>query len=1104
MADQDLLKTIKHVRGRWKLALVLRGAIICVAAALLLLALSAVGFAQFGFTVSTVIALRWIVGLAALAVLGVAVIRPAMRTVSDERVALYIEEREPALQSLLISAIETPNAETGIARALIQRAAAQCRNIDHGTRIEQRRLKRNGFALAGAIIIAIGVIGAGPVPLRTSARALFLPTPVAEAAGVMSIVALPGNDTIARGADIAVSAQLRGFNAEETTVVVRDSSGEWKRWSMSPSEERGKFEAVLFDVTQATEYYIESNTIRSPTYRIEVADAPYVKSLTLEYQFPAYTGMPSKRVEDAGDIVAPKGTVVRVIAETSSGVAEGRLQLADARTIRMQPNNAGGVQATMRIFNDGLYHIELPGLDGRMTSASAQYAITVIADKPPIVRVDKPGRDIKVSAVDEVFVSASAEDDYGVSKLDLVYSVNGGAQQVKPLAAPGNAEPTVAGAHTFFLEELSLKPGDFVSYFVRASDNNAIDGARSATTDIYFVQIRPYSREFRESQQAGMPGQGQQQENQGALSEQQRQIIAATFNISRDRGTYTEQGYREALTTVELSQRRLREQVNTLLQRMQMRGVVGMDSIFKQISELLPQATREMSAAEERLQKQQPDEALTPEQKALQQLLRAEALYREVQVQMQQQQQGGGGGGTPPEDLADLFELDRDQLRNQYEQVQRSQEEQAQRQVDETLERLRELARRQQQEAERQREAAARGQQQQQQQGGAGGTGGGQRRLADEAEETARQLERLAREQNNAEMQDAARRLREAAESMRRASSQPDGRGLAEANAARQRLNEAQRRLQQNQRQSLQQRVDEARQRAEQLREQQRGIAQEAEQASGSQNGEQLRRLNDQKNQLGQGIAELENRLDRMSAEARGTNREASRKLQEAADGIRDSRVRERIRASQQNPQLRSREFNRAQEEQIARDLDKLNQQLGQASAASGEQSQENRGRAAAEQARGMAEGVEGMRDRARGAQAAPGGSANAQGQRGPGSAASTEVERQLRAEARARAGELQGLQRQLQQQGIDTRSLEDALDGLRALQSAGPYNDPEEVERLLAKVSRGLQDFEFGLRRALDDTNSQKLYQASPGQVPAQFKKAVEDYYRALAKKRQ
>ncbi|HEY0810015.1 MAG TPA: hypothetical protein VGD49_07620, partial [Longimicrobiales bacterium] len=322
MADQDLIKTIRHVRGRWKLALVLRGASICVITALVLIALSALGFAEFGFTAQTIAALRWIVGLSALAVFTFVVLLPALRTVSDERVALYIEEREPALQSVLISAIET-EPTSGLARALIARAAEQCRSLDFGVRIEHRRLKRNAYAFAGVVVIAAAILGAGPSPLRTSARALLLPNPDAEAAGVMSIAAFPGNDTIARGADLAVTAEMHGFKTDEAFVVVKDKSGEWRRWSMSAAQQAGRYEAVLFDVAESTDYYVEAKAVRSPTYRIEVVDAPFVKAVTLEYQFPAYTGLPSKRVTEGGDIVAPKGTLVRIIAATSSSVAEG-------------------------------------------------------------------------------------------------------------------------------------------------------------------------------------------------------------------------------------------------------------------------------------------------------------------------------------------------------------------------------------------------------------------------------------------------------------------------------------------------------------------------------------------------------------------------------------------------------------------------------------------------------------------------------------------------------------------------------------------------------------------------------------------------------------
>ncbi|MGF7473805.1 hypothetical protein WFJ45_24030, partial [Salmonella enterica subsp. enterica serovar Minnesota] len=77
------------------------------------------------FEPETIVALRWAVGIITMAVIGVAVIWPALRRVSDERVALYIEEHEPALQSLLISAIEVPAASAGLTRALIERAAAR-------------------------------------------------------------------------------------------------------------------------------------------------------------------------------------------------------------------------------------------------------------------------------------------------------------------------------------------------------------------------------------------------------------------------------------------------------------------------------------------------------------------------------------------------------------------------------------------------------------------------------------------------------------------------------------------------------------------------------------------------------------------------------------------------------------------------------------------------------------------------------------------------------------------------------------------------------------------------------------------------------------------
>src|SRR4029079_7538681 len=129
-------------------------------------------------------------------------------------------------------------------------------------------------------------------------------------------------------------------------------------------------------------------------------------------------------------------------------------------------------------------------------------------------------------------------DDFGVKQLDLIYSVNGGAEKAVSLYGKGAQPlPPVSAGHTVYLEESGVKPGDFVSYYAKAYDTDTVTGPKSTSSDIYFVKIMPFNQNFRQAQsQGGGGGGGGGRQNQaGALSEQERQIISATFNVERDR-----------------------------------------------------------------------------------------------------------------------------------------------------------------------------------------------------------------------------------------------------------------------------------------------------------------------------------------------------------------------------------------------------------------------------------------------------------------------------------------------------------------------------------------------------------------------------------------
>ena len=186
------------------------------------------------------------------------------------------------------------------------------------------------------------------------------------------------------------------------------------------------------------------------------------------------------------------------------------------------------------------------------------------------------------------------------------------------------------------------------------------------------------------------------------------------------------------------------------------------------------------------------------------------------------------------------------------------------------------------------------------------GNGGDlQRALAEQAEEAARQLEQLSRDQNRQDLADTARQLRNAADAMRRAAANGDpsargpGRGRRRAAARGAAAAAAQRRATRAERD-----VKDAQRQAEEIAQEQKDIANDAQRpaatpapiACGS-----AQMLGQRKDALEQKVAGLEKQLDRMAERDRArTRKDASRKLPEAANGIRDDKIKEKIRYSKQ------------------------------------------------------------------------------------------------------------------------------------------------------------------------------------------------------------
>jgi hypothetical protein len=92
---------------------------------------------------------------------------------------------------------------------------------------------------------------------------------------------------------------------------------------------------------------------------------------------------------------------------------------------------------------------------------------------------------------------------------------------------------------------------------------------------------------------------------------------------------------------------------------------------------------------------------------------------------------------------------------------------------------------------------------------------------------------------------------------------------------------------------------------------------------------------------------------------------------------------------------------------------------------------------------------------------------------------------------------ELRGL---LRQGNLDPNELDAILRALREMDDDRVYQDVTELQRLQTLVTDGLKRFEYGLRRRAEGVSNDVVLSGSE-EVPEEFRKLVEQYYRSLSK---
>ena len=534
--------------------------------------------------------------------------------------------------------------------------------------------------------------------------AVRLPAPASPGQVVASIrdglTVAPGDTELERGTSLVVMARFEAALPEKVDLVIRPDGGVERRVTLARSLSDPVFGGSVPGVSGDLTYRVEYGGRTTREFRVRVFEYPRLERADADLEFPAYTGLPARRIENTRRISAVEGTRLAWTLQLNQPVSVARLVPRDTNqpVLVLQPatNRAVALLAQVVLESGARYDLRLVDRAGRTNRVPAEFVVEVQTNRVPELRLARPRGDVRPSPLEELGFEGTVWDDFGVLGHGLAFSVGGAEPVTVDLGRDVPARERRTFRHLLALETLGVKPDQLVAWHAWAEDIGPDGAVRRTVGDLFFGEVRHFEEIFREAQgdEGEGEGEGEQGEQGGPatrLAELQKQVITATWKLQRDHGGRAQPGpaYAPDLAVVREAQE------TALAQAEEASG----DGSGAESQALWLAVTRAMESAVDGLKSADGAPAglggaLTAEQAAYQALLQLQA--REFQITRSRSRSRGQSAGNEQRQQQ-IDELDMERAENRYETESQAQapSDPARREELQVLNRLRELAQRQ-------------------------------------------------------------------------------------------------------------------------------------------------------------------------------------------------------------------------------------------------------------------------------------------------------------------------------------------------------------------------------------------------------------------------
>ena len=247
------------------------------------------------------------------------------------------------------------------------------------------------------------------------------------------------------------------------------------------SNKAGEFQFVIPKPKENIAFHIEANEVSSHQYELNVVTVPSIANFEMVLNFPGYLNKKAEIIKGTGNAVMPEGTRVTWRMNT---LATQRVEWIDAITKYGFVKQENQFLLSKNIVQNTDYQI-VTSNNKVQNYEKLNYQISVVKDQYPTISVGNAPDSLKI---EKNYVLGQVSDDYGLSKLQVVYY-----PKDKPnLAKRGTiaVKRDVYDQFVFsFPSNLPVEQGVSYEYYFEVFDNDAIHNFKSTKSSVFSNRI---------------------------------------------------------------------------------------------------------------------------------------------------------------------------------------------------------------------------------------------------------------------------------------------------------------------------------------------------------------------------------------------------------------------------------------------------------------------------------------------------------------------------------------------------------------------------------------------------------------------------------------